>query len=68
MGFQGMRGKRDEFEEEWEKRAPMGFQGMRGKKSLLEEMEEELEKRAMMGFQVFNRYYILRIFYKNEKC
>lgn len=51
MGFQGMRGKKDEFPTEWEKRAPMGFQGMRGKKALLDEIEE-FEKRAIMGFQV----------------
>lgn len=51
MGFQGMRGKKDEFPTDWEKRAPMGFQGMRGKKTLLDEIEE-LEKRAIMGFQV----------------
>lgn len=51
MGFQGMRGKKQEFPAEWEKRAPMGFQGMRGKKALFDEIEE-LEKRAIMGFQV----------------
>lgn len=51
MGFQGMRGKKQEFPAEWEKRAPMGFQGMRGKKALFDEIEE-LEKRAVMGFQV----------------
>lgn len=51
MGFQGMRGKKEEYPTEWEKRAPMGFQGMRGKKTLLDEIEE-LEKRAIMGFQV----------------
>lgn len=51
MGFQGMRGKKDEVDAEWDKRAPMGFQGMRGKKSLQDEIEE-LEKRAVMGFQV----------------
>lgn len=50
MGFQGMRGKKEEFPTEWEKRAPMGFQGMRSKKTLFDELEE-LEKRAM-GFQV----------------
>lgn len=52
MGFQGMRGKKDEYENfEWEKRAPMGFQGMRGKKALLHELQE-LQKKAIMGFQV----------------
>lgn len=49
MGFQGMRGKKNNFPLEWEKRAAMGFQGMRGKKSLFDEIEE-LEKRA--SFQV----------------
>lgn len=48
MGFQGMRGKKNNFPIEWEKRAAMGFQGMRGKK-LFDEIEE-LEKRA--SFQV----------------
>ncbi|XP_051159797.1 tachykinins isoform X1 [Leptopilina boulardi] len=50
MGFQGMRGKREEFNDEWEKRAPMGFQGMRGKKNALDDIQE-LQKRAIMGFQ-----------------
>lgn len=36
MGFQGMRGKKASFDDEYYKRAPMGFQGMRGKKSLEE--------------------------------
>lgn len=51
--FQGMRGKKDAFENyvdyyiepdmDFDKRAPMGFQGMRGKK--------DTDKRAPMGFQ-----------------
>lgn len=50
--FQGMRGKKDAFENYVDyyiepdmdfKRAPMGFQGMRGKK--------DTDKRAPMGFQ-----------------
>lgn len=53
MGFQGVRGKREEFTEDWGKRAPMGFQGMRGKKNLLDDVQE-LHKRAIMGFQVIN--------------
>jgi len=51
MGFQGMRGKKQQYPAEWEKRAPMGFQGMRGKKALFDELDE-LDKRAIMGFQV----------------
>lgn len=60
MGFQGMRGKKDEnyspdddfggfVQEYYDKRAPMGFQGMRGKKEM--PFEEVYFKRAMMGFQ-----------------
>lgn len=69
--LQGMRGKKDlmgpmdleENENEYEKRAPMGFQGMRGKKDFLESNVDDhyslinniddgdYEKRAMMGFQ-----------------
>lgn len=52
MGFQGIRGKKEAFPMDWEKRAPMGFQGMRGKKTLYDEIIEELEKRAIMGLQV----------------
>ncbi|XP_033214153.1 tachykinins isoform X2 [Belonocnema kinseyi] len=50
MGFQGVRGKREELTEDWGKRAPMGFQGMRGKKNSLDDVQE-LHKRAIMGFQ-----------------
>lgn len=63
MGFQGMRGKKDEYlssltddfndgfyhDDEYDKRALMGFQGMRGKKD--SPLEDEYYKRAMMGFQ-----------------
>lgn len=59
MGFQGMRGKKDDYDINWDKRAPMGFQGMRGKKDIIQLMpgsdygvnNEDLDKRAPMGFQ-----------------
>nr|KAF7423088.1 hypothetical protein H0235_008371 [Vespula pensylvanica] len=60
MGFQGMRGKKDELSSiqhgGLSKRAPMGFQGMRGKKDLINEDDflhevETSDKRALMGLQ-----------------
>ena len=51
MGFQGMKGRKGELNDDWGKRAQMGFQGMRGKKNSLGEVQE-LHKRAIIGFQV----------------
>lgn len=54
MGFQGMRGKKYWYDDDYysDKRAPMGFQGMRGKKSSYDEdYYDDQEKRAPMGFQ-----------------
>lgn len=55
MGFQGVRGKKDDEDVGYGKRAPvMGFQGVRGKKDSdfqQEALQELLEKRApSMGF------------------
>ncbi|XP_034935181.1 tachykinins [Chelonus insularis] len=48
LGFQSMRGKKDEYENvNWNKRAMMELEG---KQNFLEELED-LEKRAIMGFQ-----------------
>lgn len=54
MGFQGMRGKKNNYDviKEWEKQVPIASNDdMRNRQYIIDELEN-YEKRAIMGFQV----------------